>query len=112
MLVVFRAPGEQPVCMEVAASLEAHQKLVGGLLERVPFGPDGEFDLWCNEEGLLEGLEPNLYFAPDQIIVGPIFICRGDDEGNSVGLTETEANLVMAMLKPHLLPHRQAARWQ
>ena len=65
--------------MEIDDTLEAKQKLVGGLIEIVPYKDD--LLLICNEEGKITNLKPNLQFDYDYI-AGNCFIV-GDDYGNS-----------------------------
>lgn len=65
--------------MEIDDTLEAKQKLVGGLIEIVPYKDD--LLLVCNEEGKITNSKPNLQFDYDYI-AGNCFIV-GDDYENS-----------------------------
>lgn len=77
--VIFKEVGKDPVVMEIDDTLEAKQKLVGGLIEIVPYKDD--LLLVCNEEGKITNLKPNLQFDYDYI-AGNCFIV-GDDYENS-----------------------------
>ena len=88
--------------------LSAMQGIVGGYVERTPVVNElassvdgGEWlDMWVNEEGLLMELEANVpamvlseaFVRWNQPIVGRAFVCRHDDEGDSVGLTEADVS--------------------
>lgn len=77
--VIFKEVGKEPVVMEIDDTLEAKQKLVGGLIEIVPYKDD--LLLVCNEEGKITNLKLNLQFDYDYI-AGNCFIV-GDDYENS-----------------------------
>lgn len=77
--VIFKEVGKDPVVMEIDDTLEAKQKLVGGLIEIVPYKDD--LLLICNEEGKITNLKPNLQFDYDYI-AGNCFVV-GDDYENS-----------------------------
>jgi len=77
--VIFKEVGKDPVVMEIDDTLEAKQKLVGGLIEVVPYKDD--LLLICNEEGKITNLKPNLQFDYDYI-AGNCFVV-GDDYENS-----------------------------
>ena len=77
--VIFKEVGKDPVVMEIDDTLEAKQKLVGGLIEIVPYKDD--LLLVCNEEGKITNSQPNLQFDYDYI-AGNCFIV-GDDYENS-----------------------------
>lgn len=77
--VIYKEVGKDPVVMEIDDTLEAKQKLVGGLIEVVPYKDD--LLLICNEEGKITNLKPNLQFDYDYI-AGNCFIV-GDDYENA-----------------------------
>ena len=87
--VVYKEVGKDPVVMEIDDTLEAKQKLVGGLIEVVPYKDD--LLLICNEEGKITNLKPNLQFDYDYI-AGNCFIV-GDDFENS-GFKSVEENQI------------------
>lgn len=74
-------------------SLKKLQDAVGGLIQAVDLHDD--LTLWCNEEGKLIGLIPNIIgthlyeknFAVQDTIMGDIVFTGGtDDEGDNLGL--------------------------
>lgn len=77
--IVYKEVGKEPIVMEIEDTLEAKQKLVGGLIEVIPYKED--LLLVCNEEGKILNLKPNLRF-PNDYIVGNCFIV-GDDSENA-----------------------------
>ena len=87
--VINKEVGKDPVVMEIDDTLEAKQKLVGGLIEVVPYKDD--LLLICNEEGKIANLKPNLQFDYDYI-AGNCFIV-GDDYENS-GFKSVEENQI------------------
>lgn len=76
--VIYKQVNKKPELIEIEDTLEAKQKLVGGLIEIVEYAKD--LLLICNEEGKIYGLRPNLSFEHDYI-VGDCFII-GDDFEN------------------------------
>ena len=87
--IVYKEVGKDPVVMEIDDTLEAKQKLVGGLIEVVPYKDN--LLLICNEEGKISNLKPNLQFDYDYI-VGNCFIV-GDDYENA-GFKSVEENQI------------------
>ena len=77
--IVYKEVGKDPVVMEIEDTLEAKQKIVGGLIEVVPFKDD--LLLICNEEGKILNQKPNIDMGYDYI-AGNCFIV-GDDFENS-----------------------------
>lgn len=93
---------------KIDLDLSAMQGIVGGYVERTQVVRElassvdgGELlDMWVNEEGLLLELEGNVsamaiseaFMRWSQPIVGRAFICRHDEEGDSVGLTEADVS--------------------
>lgn len=94
-VLVYR-PGQPGVVEEHLNSLEAQQALVGGYIEAVGFG-DGLY-MTCNEEGKLNGLEPN-FALPGDIVVGTVFFCRVDEEGECASLSETDVKRLKAVVE-------------
>ena len=87
--VIFKEVGKDPIVMEIDDTLEVKQKLVGGLIEVVPYKDN--LLLICNEEGKITNLKPNLQFDYDYIS-GNCFIV-GDDFENS-GFKSVEDNQI------------------
>lgn len=80
-VVVIKADDAEPVLLiEIPNTLEAQQALVGGLIQPVNIGHGRT--LWCNEEGLLQGLATNhraiRLTGGRHHIVGDVFITGRD----------------------------------
>lgn len=57
-------------------------------------------DLWLNEEGKVLGLKPNfMLFGGRDVAVGPVFFASVDDEGETIGLTDKQVEVVLAFMK-------------
>lgn len=97
---VVKYPHKKPKTVEIDNTLEALQDIVGGLITSADL-PD-IFDVWgfCNDEGLLIGLEPNI-FRPEygDGIVGPIVFVGGGDDGESISLTSEQIKKVSTYLE-------------
>jgi hypothetical protein len=85
---------------------ETLYEAVNGLVELVTINED--IDMWLNEDGKVNGLEPNVLatllfnkvFPNKDIIMGDIIITGGaDDEGNTVGLSDASIIDIFAMLQ-------------
>lgn len=86
--VLLVEPGKAPRPVEIRRELSAMQEAVGGYIE-VCYPYMDPVCLICNEEGKINGLEPNrsVYGEDGEIldlIFGPFFICdcSGDDFGS------------------------------
>ena len=88
--VVKVEPGKHPEVVMLNNDLNSLQKAVSvgadrqGLIELIPI--DDETLLVCNEEGKLNGLEPNRRFRGD-IICGTFYIVTADNDGNLASLS-------------------------
>lgn len=93
--------------------LEALQKRVGGLVELIYSGAyvsqemvDSRIDIFINEEGKLNALAYNprataltrLLLWGDYI-VGPAVLCKSDNEGNSIPLTEEDKEFLCRIVE-------------
>jgi hypothetical protein len=87
--VVYVPVGEPPRTLVVEDTLEAAQKLVGGMIDVVGLGAG--FTVTCNDEGVSLGLPQN-----GCGLLGPYFFGRADGEGNSVSLTDDDVSKVLA----------------
>lgn len=93
--VLLKKIGRDSEIVEIDDTLEAKQKLVGGLIEVVPYG---KHDLICNEEGKLIGLYPNCVFDYD-MICGNFFLANSNYEtGEFESLTDKEIEELKAEL--------------
>jgi hypothetical protein len=82
------------------------QALVGGLIERAwdEASTGGRsIDVWANEEGLLNGMQPNVYLPHTRSVLhGPVFVSASNADGETVGLTPAEVARVVCG-KQHLV---------
>ena len=76
--ILYKEVGKEPQIMFIDNTLEVKQKLVGGLIEVVPYE---DVLIICNEEGKLLNMPPNLVFEYDYI-AGNCFVI-GDDYKNA-----------------------------
>jgi hypothetical protein len=83
-------PNELPVEIEIEDKLEEYQKLVGGYIETTYIQNVDDVVLICNDEGKINGMNPNRDIGHD-IIFGP-FLIIGDDYENAgfKSLTENQ----------------------
>lgn len=79
-------PGRAPEEVTIPNTLEAMQKIVGGLIEIVYLD---DVCLVCNEEGKLMGLEGNRRVGRD-IISGTFFLAGDTDYGEFCSLTREQ----------------------
>ena len=79
--------GEPPEIKEILNELNGLQHEVGGLIECV-YLDDGSIAV-VNEEGKLNGMEPNRRLGAD-IICGPFFICGDTNDGDFASLSEEQ----------------------
>lgn len=94
--VLLKKTGREPEAIEINDTLEAKQKLVGGLIEVVPYG---EQELICNEEGKILELYPNCIFDYD-MINGNFFLVNDDFENAGFkSLTDEEIEHLKLDLK-------------
>ena len=77
MKVVVKRVGKVGEVQEIEDSLKVLQYLVGGYTTTYPF--KNEMIVICNEEGLLQGLEPNIKIG-NQVIAGDIVIVKKGEE--------------------------------
>ena len=91
--VIYKKVNKAPKVMEIKNDLKTKQKLVGGMIEVVPYLEN--ILIICNEEGKLLNKKANILGDYD-IIVGD-FIVVGDDIKNSdfKSLTDKEIKEVM-----------------
>ena len=86
--LLVKRPRSMPFVVRVDDELESYKNIVEGWLEHFYTDSAGR-DWWCNDEGKLIGLDPNLIFY-DDIIVGTIFIARTDEDGDMASLTDED----------------------
>jgi hypothetical protein len=80
-------PGQAPAVKEIQNELESLQAEVDGFIECVSF-PNGCVVV-CNEEGKLNGMQPNRRLGAD-IICGPFFVCDTTRNGDFSSLSKSK----------------------
>ena len=91
--------------IEIDGSLESMQEIVGGYIEFYPLTNDGLFQVVCNDEGKINGLEPTLAIFDTEnmelkeVICGQCFICKDGRDGDVEGLTDLDEMFLRMALK-------------
>jgi hypothetical protein len=109
--VVVVEPHKAPYIKAIENTLQAQQKIVGGYIEPIDIAYDSEtgrkVSFVVNEEGKLNGLPDNRTMiiprndgAFMDMIVGTFYVNAWDDEGESVGLTESELEEYSEFFRP------------
>lgn len=99
--VVLIMPQQNPEMLEIANELRELQTLVGGNIEAFYPFEDKPFVCFCNDEGKLNGMEPNWAwisersFAVNDVIAGPIVVCGDTADGTERSLTKSEIEFVV-----------------
>ena len=86
MKVIIVKPFTNPYVANIKGDLESMQKIVGGYIEAVYPFDDEEIALVCNEEGKLDGLQPNRFILNRNTgvcdyICGDFFLCYAPQDG-------------------------------
>lgn len=97
-------PRELVINGDEKSFLKPLQALVGGYIEGIHL--DDEIDGYVNEEGLLQGLPPNVLCPTGALLVGPIVFTRTNDEGYTVSVQPGDIDKVKAWLKDCKRPGR------
>jgi len=75
--VVVKEPGKDPVTKMIAGTLESVQAEVGGYIEPHSIG---RFVMYCDEDGKMKGLAPNVFdICHGDILVGNVIVMNGDN---------------------------------
>ena len=108
--IVYLEPGEKPEIKMIDNSLESMQSIVGGLIQYVPMPNKNDIDIWCNEEGKLMKLKPNLLLIQKtsfgiykDVIVGPVFFASSNENGKIVSLNDEQIKDVLDFCKLYSL---------
>lgn len=115
--VLIVEPGKEPYEAEIRDELEAKQSVVGGLIEPVYFAENDNVLIYCDEEFLLKGCEPNRKVG-DIIIHGTFMVVGNGEneygEGIEVSLTDEQVKEYSAMFRYPLiyLTNEEAAEMQ
>lgn len=81
---------------EIDAGLDGMQRVIGGNIELFTVA-DG-MDWWCDEDGLGRELPLNRIVLEHWPIVGPIMVTAADDDGNTISLTDAQAERALRHL--------------
>ena len=100
--VLYMEVGKEAKVIEIEKGLKSYQKLVDGWIESVSLSED--VVLILNEEGKLRYLPPNkgLYNKDGNILdvlVGNLFICRVDEDGDFADFKDEDMELVNKHLR-------------
>lgn len=115
--ILIVEPGKEPYEAEIRDELEAKQSVVGGLIEPVYFTRDDNVLVYCDEEFLLKGCEPNRKVG-ETIIHGTFMVVGNGEneygEGIEVSLTDEQVKEYSAMFRYPLvyLTNEEAAEMQ
>lgn len=85
--VVVVEPKKAPQERQIGNDLASMQEIVGGYIEAVALNDN--LVLICNEEGKIQGLEPNRFIAGD-VIVGTFFVTRSTADGGFTDLSDND----------------------
>ena len=86
MKVIIVKPFTNPYVKEIKGDLKSMQAVVGGYIEAIYPFDNPEIALVCNEEGKLEGLQPNRFILNRNtgvcdFICGDFFLCYAPQDG-------------------------------
>lgn len=118
MRILKVEPGQVPYEKDIPNTLESIQAEVGGGLFQPLYVGEG-IVLCCNEEGKLNGMEPNRRLGND-IVCGPFFLVGDSECGEFVSLTDNQLALGMDAFaapeqftgeEPELLPRIDFYTW-
>jgi hypothetical protein len=89
----------------ISNTLEAEQRFVHGYIEVIGLTP--WLDLVCNEEGKMCDMEPKTAWIYNgnlvDIIFGPCFVCRHDNEGNFIDVQLCDEAYIRSQLQPVIM---------
>ena len=87
--VLVVEPNKLPKEEIIPNRLQDKQKIVDGLIEYVYLEEDRDVVIICNEEGKINGSEPNRYFGHD-VLFGTFIIVGDNDTGEDRSLTDEQ----------------------
>lgn len=111
MRILKVEPNQVPIVKLIDNTLEAMQAEVEGLIDVVPAGRG--MVLVVNDEGKLNGMQPNRWIG-DDIICGPFFVAAEGENGELKSLNYTQLKVASAYFsvidvftgnEPQLEPH-------
>lgn len=93
MKIMVVEPEKAPYEREISDDLHEMQEVVGGLIEPIYFEPKNDALVFCNEEFLLNGSEPNRMVG-DVLVHGTFFVVGNREneygEEESCSLTDEQ----------------------
>lgn len=102
MIVVVKEPGKDAEIRSIDDNLASRQKIVGGLIQIVPFFNGNGLEIVCNEEFIFMDFEANVVID-GQILMGTVFITKANDRGEFVSLTQEDARIATMILNRQAL---------
>lgn len=87
--VLVVEPNKLPKEEIIPNRLQDKQKIVDGLIEYVYLEEDRDVVIICNEEGKINGSEPNRYIGHD-VLFGTFIIVGDNDTGEDRSLTDEQ----------------------
>ena len=102
IVAVIKYPYRKPEVTAIDKGLSPIQKIVGGNIDVVYLPDIDDIHGFCNDEGLLIGLEPNFY-RPEykDAIVGPAVFFSSGDDGGSESLSREQVMKISDCLTAH-----------
>lgn len=100
IVAVIKKPYQKPETVAIDKGLKPLQEIVGGDIEVVYLPNIDDIHGFCNDEGLLIGLEPNFYRPDygDAIVGTAVFLGSGAD-GDSISLTPEQVKRITTYLE-------------
>ncbi len=107
--ILLKKVGHEAKVTYVDNTLEAKQKLVGGLIEVVSFEEDTDLLIVCNEEGKIIGLPPNTLFDFDYI-AGDYFVIGDDwENGDFKSITDEQIAKAKSFIEERSFKYKENA---
>lgn len=100
LIAVVKYPYQKPQVVALEKGLKPLQEIVGGMIDAADLpGIEGVYG-YANDEGLLIGLEPNIYRPEyEDALVGPLVFVGANYDGDDVSLTPEQAKQVTEYLE-------------
>lgn len=100
LVAVIKKPYQKPETVAIDKGLKPLQKIVNGGIDVVYLPNIDDIHGFCNDEGLLIGMEPNFY-RPDygDAIVGPAVFLGSGADGDSISLTPEQVKRITSYLE-------------
>lgn len=101
--VIQKKVNERPKLIEVDSDFRSIQKIVGGNFDLFRYSPilnESRIDIFLNDEGKMNGLEPTIVVleqGTDKVldyIVGNVLIASTNDCGDTISLSKEQIDIV------------------